>query len=245
VSAGGARKALAVAAAERKALMEGLNKLNDNMVTLAELSEIAIRKAADSLARLDPEAAEEVFTLDNEIYPLQIEVEKTCGELLALYAPVARDLRTITTSLKITTDLDRIGRYAKDIAEITLQLKGTPQARYKSLATLPRMVDITIDMVDTATEAFVRRDPDPVRFMQEVDDVVDELEIATHKALVEEMREGTLPIEVGTRYVLVTRYLERIADHAVNIGERVVYMVTGERVDRERAAVRARRKRAG
>ena len=240
--AGGARKALAGAAAERRALMEGLNKLNDNMVTLAELSEIAIRKAAESLARLDPGAADEVFTLDNEIYALQLQIEKTCGELLALYAPVARDLRTITTSLKITTDFDRIGRYAKDIAEIALQLKGASQALYERLETLHKMVDITIDMVDRATEAFVRRDPDSVRDIGEVDDVVDELEIAIHDALVSDMKDGMLPIDIGTRYVLVTRYLERIADHAVNIGERVVYMVTGERAIRERAAVRARRK---
>src|SRR2546428_2926899 len=128
-------------AAERKALESGLRRLNENMATLAELSELAIRKAIDGLRRLDPGVADDVFTLDEEIYALQLEIESTCVDLLALHAPVARDLRTITTSLKITT------------------------------------------------------------------------------------------------------YLERIADHAVNIGERVVYMVTGERAPRIRAAVRAREER--
>lgn len=110
--------------AERKALQAGLRKLNENMVTLAELSELAIRKAVESLTRLDETIAKEVFTLDQEIYGLQIEIERTCGELSALHAPVASDLRAITTSLKITTDFDRIGRYEKDIAEIALQFEG-------------------------------------------------------------------------------------------------------------------------
>src|SRR6059058_1920145 len=110
-------------AAERKALEKGLHKLNENMVTLAELAELSIRKAVDGLTRLDPEVAQEVFTLDQEVYGLQLEIERTCIDLLALHAPVARDLRTITTSLKITTDLDRIGRYGKDLAQLTLQFR--------------------------------------------------------------------------------------------------------------------------
>src|SRR5947209_20239504 len=91
------------------------------MVSVAALSELAIRKAIDALRRLDGEVAREVFTIDQEVYGLQLEIEHTCVDLIALHAPVARDLRTITTSLKITTDLDRIGRYAKDLGELTLQ----------------------------------------------------------------------------------------------------------------------------
>lgn len=243
--AGGARQALAVAARERKALMEGLGRLNEHVVTLAELSEVAIRKAAESLTRLDPDSANEVFTIDNEIYALQVEIEKTCAELLALYAPVARDLRMITTSLKITTDLDRIGRYAKDIAEIALQLEGSPKDMSGQFPSLPRMVELTIEMVDTATEAFVRRDAESVRHMAEVDDQVDVLHEENYGALVALMENRTLGIKVGVKYILVSRYLERIADHAVNIGERVVYMVTGERLPRIRAAERAEKARAG
>ncbi len=174
-------------AAERKALEKGLHKLNENMVTLAELSELAIRKAIDGLTRFDTEVAREVFTLDQEVYGLQLEIERTCIDLIALHAPVARDLRTITTSLKITTDLDRIGRYAKDLSELTLQF-GSAQAR-------PRA----------------------------------------------DIEDRTLDTESGARYILVNRYLERIADHAVNIGLRVVYMVTGDWLPRIRAADRAKR----
>jgi len=231
-------------AAERKALQKGMQKLNENMVTLAELSELAIRKAVDGLTRMDPEIAQEVFTLDEEVYGLQLEIEKTCVELLALHAPVARDLRTITTSLKITTDLDRIGRYAKDMGEITLQFGAVGQRMDPGLARIREMADRSIQMVDTAIDAFVHRDADSVRNIIEVDDAVDQLNDENFKDIVQRMKEGRLEIETGARYLLVNRYFERIADHAVNIGLRVVYMVTGDWLPRIRAADRAKRREA-
>jgi phosphate transport system protein len=225
--------------AERKALAEGLRALNENMVTLADLSELAIRKAVDGLTRLDPVVSEEVFTLDGEIYALQLEIEKNCVDLIALHAPVARDLRAITTSLKITTDFDRIGRYAKDIAEITLRFRGKEPDHLRNLGSIPEMTELAIQLVDKAIRAFVARNADSVRHIQEDDDAVDLLEERAFQELVEKMKSRALDVEVGARYILVTRYLERIADHAVNIGQRVVYMVTGERVPRIRAADRS------
>jgi phosphate transport system protein len=226
--------------AVRKALSQGMHELNENMVTLAELSEYAIRRAVDSLARMDSKSAEEVFTIDREVYALQIEIEKRCGDLIALHAPVAGDLRLITTSLKITTDFDRIGRYSKDIAEITLQIQNGKDREFERLPGLPRMVDLTIEMVDRAASGFVHRDAESVRDLAKTDDAVDALHDETLRAIVAHMKDGSLAIDVGAWYILVNRYLERIADHAVNIGERVVYMVTGERLPRIRAAERAR-----
>src|SRR5205809_2196798 len=139
-------------AAERKALEKSLRKLNENMVTLAELSELAIRKAIDGLTRFDTEVAREDFTLEQEVYGLQLEIERTCIDLIALHAPVARDLRTITTSLKITTDLDRIGRYAKDLSELTLQFGSTATTPRSDVARIREMADQTIHMVDTAID---------------------------------------------------------------------------------------------
>ncbi len=228
--------------AERKALEKGLGKLNENMVTMAELSELAIRKAVDALTRGDRVTAEEVFTLDQELYGLQEEIEGTCVDLIALHAPVARDLRTITTSLKITTDLDRIGRYAKDIAEVSLQFPQAAPAELADQIDIPGMADRTIRMVDTAVNAFVRRDAESVRNIMAVDDEVDRLHDQVFQSLVGLMEAGRLPVAVGARYILVARHLERIADHAVNIGLRVVYMVTGETLPRVRAADRAKRR---
>ncbi len=226
--------------AERKALERGLGKLNENMATMAELSELAIRKAVDALTRGDRSIAEEVFTLDQELYALQEEIEGNCVDLIALYAPVARDLRVITTSLKITTDLDRIGRYAKDIAEVSLQFQGGPPPGLADLVKIPQMAGHTIRMVETAADAFVKRAADPVRNIMAVDDEVDRLHDEVFQEIVGHMESGRLPIPTGARYILVARHLERIADHAVNIGTRVVYMVTGETMPRVRAADRAR-----
>src|SRR5947208_13956727 len=97
-------------AAERKALEKGLHKLNEHMVTLAELAELSIRNAVDGLTRLDPEVAEEVFTVDHDVYGLQLELERTRIDRLALHAPIPSDLRTIETSPKIAQDLTRTGR---------------------------------------------------------------------------------------------------------------------------------------
>ncbi len=227
--------------AERKALEKGLHNLNENMATMAELSELAIRKAVDAFSRGDRVLAEEVFTLDQELYGLQEAVEGSCVDLIALHAPVARDLRSITTSLKITTDLDRIGRYAKDIAEVSLQFPGGPPPGVSDLAKIPVMADYTIRMVDTAINAFLRRNADTVRNIMEVDDEVDRLHDEVFEEIVGQMEAGRLPVGAGARYVLVARHLERIADHAVNIGLRVVYMVTGETLPRVRAADRAKR----
>src|SRR2546430_14297563 len=128
-------------------------------------SELAVRKAVDGLTQFDLETANEVFTLDQEVYGLQLEIERNCIDLLALHAPVARDLRTITTSLKITTDLDRIGRYGKDLAELTLQFRDKAVVERGDVARIREMADRTISMVGTAIDAFVRRNAETVRNM--------------------------------------------------------------------------------
>jgi phosphate transport system protein len=214
--------------AERKALSEGLQELNENITTMAELSQLAIRKAVDSLQKVNPEEAKEVFALDREIYSLQQVVEKACVDLIALHAPVARDLRTITTCLKITTDLDRIGRYAKDIAEIAVELEGESPAPLKKLAKMTRSADLTIHMVDRAIRAFVERDAQSARDLVQFDDAVDSLYEEILTELQTALAQQTIKAEVGVRYVLVNRVLERIADHAVNIADRIVYMVSGD-----------------
>src|SRR5438105_13505943 len=143
------------------------------MATLAELAELSIRKAVEGLTRLDPEVAQEVFTLDQEVYGLQLEIERTCIDLLALHAPVARDLRTITTSLKITTDLDRIGRYGKDLSELTLQFRDRHIVERADVARNQEVADRPSTAADSASEGSVHRNPASVRTLIEVADAVD------------------------------------------------------------------------
>ena len=188
-------------AAERKALSEGLAKLNENMITMAEMSVLAIRTASAGLVTPREAQAEAVFTLDQEIYGMREEVVKGCVDLIALHAPVARDLRTITMSLETTTDLDRIGRYARDIAEVSQRLgrDGGPKSR------------------------------------------LDELHKEYIQAIFECHHESAVDLEAGVQLALIGRYYERVGDHAVNIGERVRYMVTGwlpEHTGAARAAAR-------
>lgn len=212
----------------RMALGEGLSKLNENMITLAEISEMAIRKAMGGLLESDSAQAREVSTLDREIYALQNVIEKTCVDLIALHAPVAKDLRTITTSLKIVTDLDRVGRYARDIAEVALSLENGRESVTRNQEKLKRMADLTIHMVDTAIRSFTNHDAASVRDIAEFDNAIDDLYDELYDDLVNQIEEGSLPPRVGVQCILVSRYLERIADHAVNVGRRVVYMETGE-----------------
>ena len=218
--------------AERKALTEGLDKLNENMVTLADLSKVAIRKAVESLEKGSSSDVDDVFTLDQEIYGLKQEITKRCVDLIALHAPVARDLRTITASLEITTDLDRIGRYSRDIAEIAKLLPPQGVEQVKQLPGIAKMGELTIRMIDLATDAFVHRDAEPVKNIVQEDDAVDNLHDQLFLEMVQMMADRKLSPNIGAQLILINRYFERLADHGVNIGDHVAYMVTAQRLTR-------------
>ncbi|HEV2429380.1 MAG TPA: phosphate signaling complex protein PhoU [Thermoplasmata archaeon] len=213
---------------ERKAFGEGLLHLNRNMVRMAELAQSSVRKAVDGLVHRNADEAREVFGLDREIYELQQEIERECTDLIALHAPVARDLRTITTVLKISTDLDRIGRGARNLAEIAIELAPLDPVKPKKLEKISRNADLAIHMVDRAVRAFVERNDQGVRDMASFDDAVDALHREIFDEIVAGLKDRSLRPEVGARYILVNRHIERIADHAVNIADRMVYLVSGE-----------------
>jgi phosphate transport system protein len=145
--------------------------------------------------------------------------------LLALQQPMAKDLRIIGTALKITTDLERIGDYSVDIAKSAVRLSTQPYAR--PLVRIPRMAELAGRMVRGSLAAFVTRDLSKIDEVIELDDAVDDLYRQIWRALLDEMAQGLMPHERGVRLILVARYLERIADHATNVAERVHYMETG------------------
>ena len=216
--------------AERKALGEGLQRLNENMVTLSQLAQLAIRKAVESLEQGNGAGAQDVFTLDDEIYALKERILQNCIDLIALHAPVARDLRTITASLEITTDLDRVGRYAKDIAELTRQMPRESRGELRKIGKLSRMGELTIRMIDIALDAFINRDAEPVRNIIQEDDAVDALHDELFREIVNRMADRSLAPQLGAQFILINRYFERLADHAVNVGDHVAYMMTGQRL---------------
>lgn len=206
-----------------------MDKLNEDVAQMSSLAREAIEKAVRCIVSKEPELKAEVERLDKEIYRLDQQIEKRCLDVIALQTPVAGDLRTVSTCLKIITDLNRIGRYASDIVEVYDVVAASNG--FRRPANIPHMASLVVGMVTDAARSFTERDVEAAKRLFERDDEVDCLYDTNFRAILTYMIEDPRKITVGTHIILVARYLERIADHACNIGERVVYMVTAERLD--------------
>ncbi len=217
--------------ASRTVFSEELKKLNEEVNKMAEMAEEAVKKGVVSFVSGDWELKKEVERIDAQIFAYDQAIEKHCIDLIALYTPVAGDLRTISTCLKIITDINRIGRYGRDIAELGESLQK--QKQFKHLASIPIMADLVIQMVTDSIESFVKKNANEARGLFHRDDEIDGLWDSIFRESLTYMMEDPTNISTGTHYILVARYLERIADHACNIGEKVVFMVTGVRMDPE------------
>jgi phosphate transport system protein len=216
----------------RIVLSDELAKLNEEVAEMGKLAREAIDKAIRAIVNEEFALKDEVKKLDDAIYQWDLKIEKHCIDLIALHSPVASDLRIVSTSLKMITDLNRIGRYARDIAEVIDFLEG--QRYFKRLVSIPHMASLVIRMVDDAVESFIKRDADKALDLFERDDEVDALYESIFREVLTYMMEDPKKVPMGMRFILIARYLERIADHACNIGERVIYMISGERVERVR-----------
>ena len=215
----------------RKVYMNELAELDGLVAAMAKKTSEAIELAVRSFEDLDLEKVTQVERLDKELYELNIDIEKRCLEVIALQSPVAKDLRAIGTYLKVITDFDRIGRYAYDIAEVTA--RSVEMSHFKPLVSIPHMAKMAEEMVDLSVHAFLERDTGPTKRVFELEDRVDSLYDEIFREIITYMMEDSRKITLGINYTLVARYLERIGDHACNISERVIYMVTGERVVKE------------
>jgi phosphate transport system protein len=208
---------------------EELELLDAEVIRMGEIAKEMVSKGVHSFLTGDVTLKDEVVKLDHEIYRQEQLVEKHCVELIALYQPVASDLRTVSTCLKIITDLNRIGRYGRDIAE--LSVLHDLDHNFRRIVTIPLMADLSMGMVIDSISSFVARDEKAARGLVHRDDEVDSLWNTIFRESLTYMIEDPRNITLGTHFILVARYLERIADHAVNIGDRVVFMVTGMRPD--------------
>ncbi|MBV8460394.1 MAG: phosphate signaling complex protein PhoU, partial [Candidatus Eremiobacteraeota bacterium] len=189
------------------------------------LVEEAITKAVDALARSDVKAAEEILRADDYIDDLNVLIETNCLNLLALQQPMASDLRTIAAMLDIIIDLERIGDHAGDIAQITRNLANEPHL--KPLVDIPLMAAKAREMLRESLDAFSHRDAQAAHDIPRKDDEVDRLYRKVFAELIQFMARDPKAIGRASNLLLVALYLERIADHATNICERVVYMVEG------------------
>ncbi len=215
----------------RMVFSEELAKLNAEVSKMAELAEEAVKKGVITFVSGNLEMKKEVEKLDAQIFAYDQMIEKHCIDLIALHSPVAGDLRTVSTCLKIITDINRIGRYGRDIAELEEAVQK--QKQFKKMASIPIMGDLVIQMVTDAIDSFVRRNAEQARGLFHRDDEIDGLWDSIFRESLTYMMEDPTNISTGTHYILVARYLERIADHACNIGEKVVFMVTGTRMNPE------------
>ena len=218
-----------------KHLQRDLETLQSDLLAMAASVEEAIHKAIRALTQREAEPAEQVIAGDTEIDQEENHVEEECLKILALHQPVAVDLRRIAAALKINTELERMADLAEDIAERALHLARLPVVPVP--AGLQRMTDLTTTMVRQSLDAFVNMDTRLARRVCRLDDEVDRHNNEIIQELIVMMRRSPDQVEAGLSLFSATRHLERIADHATNIAEDVVYLVEGNIIRHNSAAV--------
>jgi phosphate transport system protein len=207
---------------------EELKLLKEKLLDMASRAEEQIGLAIRGLKDREEKLACEVLEKEEAINRLDIEIDDMALRLLALRQPMATDLRFITSAMKIGSDLERIGDLAVNIAERTLELLKFPQL--KPLIDIPRMAEMAQEMVRDALNAFINGDAVLAKQVCERDDQVDKLNIQIFRDLLTFMMADAATIPRAVDLILVGRHLERIADHATNIGEDVIYMVQGKTI---------------
>jgi phosphate transport system protein len=207
---------------------EELDGLKQTLLAMGALVEDQIRRVMRALVERDGELAQNVIDRDREVNAYDVEVDEKCVELLALHQPAAGDLRFITTAMKIVTDLERIGDQAVNIAQRAIELNEEPQL--KPYIDLPRMAEKSQRMVKEALDAFVARDTELARQVCAKDAEVDGIKEQVFRELLTYMMSDAKTIPRAIRLMLVSRFLERVADHATNIAEMVIYMVESKMV---------------
>jgi phosphate transport system protein len=203
-----------------------LKDLREMVLKLGCMVENAIRDSVKALVERDSELAKEVIRRDHLVNALDVKIDEECVRLIALRQPKARDLRLITTTMKITTDLERMGDMAVNIAERAIELNEEPQL--KPFVNIPKMAEIAQVMVRDALDAFVTGCS---RLPYEVikrDDEVDDLTVRNFEELLSLMIQDPKIIPLAIKRTYIAKYLERIADHATNIAEMIIYMCKGK-----------------
>ncbi len=207
---------------------EELDALKQTLLLMGALVETQIGAVMRALVERDDAGAKQVIARDAEVNRYDVEIDEKCVELLARYQPAAGDLRFITTAMKIVTDLERIGDQAANIGHRVLELNREPQL--KPYIDLPRMADKAQQMVKSGLDAFVARDTALAKRVATSDREVDILRDQIFRELLTYMMEDPKTIPRAINLVLVSRFLERVADHATNIAEMVVFMVRGKTI---------------
>jgi phosphate transport system protein len=203
-----------------------LTDLKKKLLLMGGSVESQLQDVLQALTERNSDLATQVIENDLHINTLDLEIDETCLRLLALHHPTAGDLRLITTAMKISTELERMSDMAENIAERAIELNDEPQL--KPYIDIPRMAEWTSRMVKECLDAFVNRDAELARKVCRDDGLVDDLTEQLFRELVSFMLEDSRTITRAARLTFIGKYYERIADHATNIAELVVYLVEGK-----------------
>jgi phosphate transport system protein len=206
-----------------------LQRLKEDMLTMGFLALEMLAQSIEALEKQDRLLARSVIDRKEELADWDDRNEESALRLIALYQPMAGDLRTIATSLKMTTYLTRIGRYGKDIAKVANRL--ALESPIDGLLSIPHMGNIVSTMIGNALKAYETGDISFINGIGKMDDQVDDLRKTIFRESITHMMEDPATITRCTDYVMIARYLERCGDHACKIAEKVTFMVTGERVE--------------
>jgi phosphate transport system protein len=207
---------------------EELDHVKEKILRMGSLVEDMVESAVAALVDRDSHLAEETIAADAKTDALEVEVDEACMRLLALHQPAAGDLRFITTAMKISTDLERMADQAVNISQRVIELNEEPQL--KPYIDIPIMSGLAQKMVRESLDAFVRKDAALARQVVEADNKVDALKNQVFRELLTFMMEDPRTIPRAIRLILVSRHLERVADHATNISEMVVFLVEGKNI---------------
>lgn len=205
---------------------EQLELLNNELIEMGALIESAIANAVKAIVEQDIKLAKKAIALENEVDQKEKDIEGLCLKLLLQQQPVAKDLRIISSALKMITDMERIGDQAADVSEISIMTAATPYV--KKLEHIPQMAKSTIKMVNDSIDAFVKKDLDLAYSVIKSDDIVDSLFDTIKADLTSLILENVENSSSALDLLMVAKYFERIGDHATNIAEWVVFSITGE-----------------
>ncbi len=212
----------------RKKFHGELEELNQELLKMGSMVEERIHKSVRALKEQDVELAREIIETDDQIDDYEDDLDKKCVDLLALQQPVAKDLRQIIAITKISSDLERVADLTQNISRIAEELAG--EEFVKPLVDIPKMNQTVREMVRGSLDSFIDRDTELAKEIAAKDDQVNQLDDQIMRELLTYMMEDHAIIKQANRLMFISRYLERIGDHATNICEQVLYMITADQV---------------
>jgi len=208
---------------------EQLKKIKQGVLEMGELAQTMLRESIVALKNQDLKLADKVYDNKDMIMKMDRDIEHRCLQAISMYQPMAKDMRVIGSSLKLITYLTRIGRYGKDIAKFVKEIADEPHI--KKLVSIPHMSKIVDGMISDALIAYKNEEPVDIKGFVERDDDVDVLRNSIFRESLTYMMQDSKNIERCMYYIMISRYLERCADHSCKMAEKIQYMATGERIE--------------